>query len=147
MERKSATLDFVGIDLKGGILGHRGFQTLVAGLVVLLLAVVAVVGVTSVFEGRASSRIGAGVEAASARWAALGASYAPDPGTIAEVSSARWSALGESFGHAAARSADSARWAALGASYAPDYEAIAEVSSARWTALGESFGHAAARSA
>jgi hypothetical protein len=143
MEHKSATLDLVGIDLKGSFLGHRGTPTVVAGLVVLLLSVVAVAGGLFLFEPGASSGIAAGIEATSARWSALGASYAPDYETIAEVSSARYTALARSFG----RSADSARWAALGASYAPDYETIAEVSSARYTALAESYGFSPARSA
>ena len=139
MERKSATLNLVWSDLKGGFLVHKRLPTIVAGSVVLLLAVVALLGVMSVFDRGGSPGITAGIEAASARWTALGASYAPDYEAIAAVSSARYTALGESYGHSAARAADSARWSALGASYTPDYDAIAAVSSARWTALGESY--------
>jgi hypothetical protein len=145
MERKSATLNLVGIDLKGSFLFHKRLPTLLAGLMILLLAVVAVMGGMSLFGPGASSRIAAGVDAASARWSALGASYTPDYEAVAAVSSARYTVLAESYELSAARSADSARWSALGASYAPDYEAIAAVSSARWSALAESYTDKAAQ--
>ncbi|MEJ2735968.1 MAG: hypothetical protein P8189_20780 [Anaerolineae bacterium] len=117
------------------------------GLVLLVLVVVALVGVMAVLGRGDSQGTVASLEAASARWTALGASYAPDYEAIVAVNSARWAALGESYTYSAVRATDSARWTSLGASYAPDYEAITAVSSARWAALGESFRHSAARAA
>ena len=117
MERKSATLSLLWPNLKGGVLVDNRIPTIVAGLAVLVLAVVVVLLAFSATE--------------------LGVS----PGTVAgvEAASARWSALGEYYAESRARAADAARWSALGAQYAPDYEAIAAVSSARWSALAESY--------
>jgi heme oxygenase len=79
----------------------------------------------------------AGIEASTARWATLGAQYAPDLEASVEASTARWTALGQAFGDAY-----TARWATLGAQYAPDLEASVEASTARWTALGQAFNDA-----
>ena len=61
------------------------------------------------------SRVARGEDAASARWAALGGSYAADA-EMGGADSARWSAVGEAYVSRVARGeeAASARWAALG---------------------------------
>jgi hypothetical protein len=130
----------VGALWSGGRDDSHGLKqaTLVAlSLLGVALAVVAVYLLVSGPGTAAQPGITAGVEAGSARWAALGAAFAPDYEAIAAVSSARYQALGAHYGPSRARSVDAARWAALGAAFAPDYEAIAAVSSARYQALGE----------
>ena len=64
----------------------------------------------------------------------------PSAGSAAglDASSARWAALGRYYSRQRALSADSARWQALGRSYTR-LERSNEASSARWQALGESF--------
>lgn len=68
-------------------------------LVLISLAVVLVaatfLALTSAVRPEVLSRVAAGIDASSARWAALGATYAPDYEAIATVNSARWAALGE----------------------------------------------------
>jgi hypothetical protein len=135
MNRKAGTLSMVWTEGARVPLARYLFL-LVLGLAAVMLAAASIYHLMSVLSPGASSGVAAGVEAASARWSALGAHYAPDYEAIATASSARWSALGEYLSKAKARAADTARWNALGAHYAPDYEAIATVSSARWSALG-----------
>ena len=112
---------------------------LISAAVVLVAA--SVWALMSVARPGVSSGVAAGVEASSARWAALGAHYTRDYEAIAAVNSARWSALGDYYRDrvSAGVEASSARWAALGAHLTRDYEAIAAVSSARWSALGANY--------
>jgi hypothetical protein len=115
MNRKS-TLNLSSTFGMEFILQRKTVSTIVLGLLLLALAFGAVFAVMSVFEPRLLSGTSAGIEASSARWAALGRTF----GTESK-----------------ARLADSARWAALGEFYTPNYEAISTVNSARWTALGD----------
>ena len=64
-------------------------------------------------------KIAAGVEASSARWAALGRSFAANYEAISDASSARWSALGDFYRGKveAGLEASSARWSAMGKYY------------------------------
>jgi hypothetical protein len=112
---------------------------LISAAVVLVAA--SVWALMSMARPAVASGVAAGVEASSARWAALGAHYTRDYEAIAAVSSARWNALSDYYRTrvAAGVEASSARWAALGAHYARDFEAIAAVSSARWSALGDCY--------
>jgi hypothetical protein len=68
-------------------------------------------------ESSPAAGIEAGVDASSARWAALGAYHTTK--------------------YEAAAAASSARWAALGAYYTAKYEAAAAASSARYQAMAE----------
>jgi hypothetical protein len=88
----------VGALWSGGRDDSHGLKqaTLVAlSLLGVALAVVAVYLLVSGPGTAAQPGITAGVEAGSARWAALGAAFAPDYEAIAAVSSARYQALGE----------------------------------------------------
>lgn len=63
-------------------------------MVVVLVAATFLTLISAV-RPEVSSGVAAGIEASSARWAALGATYTPDYEAIAAVNSARWAALGK----------------------------------------------------
>ena len=91
----------------------------------VLLVAAGVWALLSVARPEVSSGVAAGVDASSARWAALGTHYTRDYdtrdyGAIAAVSSARWSALGAYYlaRCEAAAAASSARYQALAGWYA-----------------------------
>jgi hypothetical protein len=116
MNRKSGTLSLLSMSGMENILVLKRISTIALGLSALALAVAAILVVMPVVAPGVPSGAAAGVEAASDRWNALGAHYAPDYEGIAAVSSARWSALSEYFSaKSGARTADAARWNVLGA--------------------------------
>jgi len=88
-------------------------------------------------DGGLSAKEQLGLEASSARWAAVGRFYADQLERAAATDSARWAAAGrfytDRFERAAA--ADAARWAAAGLFYSNLFERAAVVSSARYSAM------------
>jgi hypothetical protein len=85
----------VWMDDQGISLTRYRTLTIGLGLLVVVLAVVAVFALTWVLRPGVSSAIVAGIEADAVRWSAVGASYAPDYQAIAQVNAARWQALGK----------------------------------------------------
>jgi hypothetical protein len=115
-------------------------RVLLRGLISIVIVLVAGISFALISAVRpdAPSGVAAGVEASSARWAALGRHFTAETRARA-ADSARWAAQGAYFSmaQARARAADSARWAAQGDSYWNSIEAGVEASSARYQALGE----------
>ena len=76
---------------------RRSNQVLALGLILvaLLLASASVYLLAPVLSTGGSSGAAAGIEAASARWSALGAFYMARYEAAAAASSARWQALGQ----------------------------------------------------
>ena len=147
MTHKASALSMVWND------GKRESQALKATMIVVLSLVAVALAVASVYvlvtglRPEAGSGIAAGIEASTARWAALGELYAHDYEAVAAVDSARYSGLGAQYLSkiAAGVEASSARWAALGTYQMVRYEAAAAASSARYQALGEWYAATAAQ--
>ena len=141
MKSKSTALNLSSTFGMESILQRKTMSTLVLGLLLLALAFGAVFAVMSVIEPRLLSGTSAGLEASSARWAALGEYFGAES-RVRSADAARWSALGEYYApnYEAIAAVNSARWSALGNLYRNRLETSLEASSARWAALGEYFG-------
>jgi hypothetical protein len=157
--QNSSTLKQASLNRLENIQVVKMIAAIALGLGLVALAVVVVMLVFSADGTDAESATAAGLEASSARWSALGESYAPDYEAIADADSARYGALAERYvpdyeraaaansarwtamavavSEAEARTADAARWSAMAERYAPDYKSIAQTSSDRWSAVGE----------
>ena len=172
MSQKASAFRLVWTDWKIASPTRNQVLVLVLSLAAVVLAAATVYLLVSVINPDASSGIAAGVEASSARWSALGATYAPDRSAATAAGSARWTALGAyhlaRYEAAAAASsaryqalaeyynteaaslvpsmtADSTRWTALGAYHLARYEATAAASSARYQALANWYAAKAVR--
>jgi hypothetical protein len=97
MNRKSGTLGLLWTNGKQNTLASDGIFALVLGLLALTLAVIVIVVVMPLADHEVSPGIGAGVEASSARWSALGELYAADNGGSNVVGIAQAIAPDEAF--------------------------------------------------
>ena len=120
MTRKSSTLSQLSVNGMESVQVLKTISAIILGLSLLALVVVAVIMVFSAGGPEVSTGTAAGIEASSARWSALGESYAPDYEAVAAASSARYSAMGESLARSKASVADVARWNALAERFTPD---------------------------
>jgi hypothetical protein len=111
----------------------------VQGLGLLLLALLTLVTPAAVMAANFTD-LEAGIDAAAARYQALGRYYAERAEAAAAASSARYQALADY--HYPAADAGAARWAALG-EYWTRLEAGIEASSARYSALGQFYAERA----
>jgi hypothetical protein len=145
MNHISETFNLSWLNLKRSHPRHARILSLALGALVLVLVIAAVLMVTPASQWTESSATVSGIEADSARWTALAASYAPDYAAAAAASSARYQAMAQYFGAESARhergvAADTARWAALATQYPARYERSAAAGSARYQALAQYYG-------
>jgi len=80
--------------------GLKPVMMIALSVVAIALAVASVYGLVTVLRPEVGSGVAVAVDASTARWSALGASYSSEAlRTVhsAEASAARWSALGDSY--------------------------------------------------
>ena len=137
MTRKTSTFRQLSVNGIGNMNAVKTISAIILGLSLLALVVLAVATLFSTGGSGVLLGTEAGLEASTARWSALGESYAPDYEAVAAASSARYSAMGEALARSQGGTAELGRWKALGERYSPDFMTVAAVGSARYSALGD----------
>jgi hypothetical protein len=139
MTHKASTLVWSGVKSDSQVL--RWGVRVVLGLLAVALVAAGAYAVLPATSPEGASGAAAGVEASSARWAAMGSHFEAQMRARA-ADTARWAALGEQYGHDYRMIAaiDSARWSALGRHYQSRVAAGVRAGSARWAALGRLYG-------